>query len=67
MTEPELDRMLDGDNTKITVDLRFQSSPFPNNYIEEYFDKYFAIEFLFYESKDLQLDYAANPTTDRQY
>jgi hypothetical protein len=53
MTEPELERILDGDNTKITVDLRFQSSPFPNNYIEEYFDKYFAIEFLFYESKDL--------------
>ena len=53
MTEPELERILDGDNTKITVDLRFQSSPFPNNYIEEYFDKDLAIEFLFYESKDL--------------
>jgi hypothetical protein len=53
MTEPELDRMLERYNIKITVDLRFQSSPFPNNYIEEYFDKDFTIEFLFYESKDL--------------
>jgi hypothetical protein len=53
MTEPELDRMLERYNIKITVDLRFQSLPFPNNYIEECFDKDFAIEFLFYESKDL--------------
>jgi hypothetical protein len=53
MTEPELDRMLERHDLKVIINLRFQSSPFPNNHVKEYFDKDFTIELLFYESKDL--------------
>jgi hypothetical protein len=35
MTEPELDRMLERHVLKVTIDFRFQSSPFPNNHVEE--------------------------------